>query len=85
MVDRSDSFDLITSSNNTQDSRSAANIAQLTVCARTTATHSFHVVARMLGHINFTVRVINLLTYLLTYLRKQCTLCLKKVHTLSSL
>ena len=84
-VEQSDSFDLLINTNNnnnnnnnsggarpsTRRGRSSANIAELTVCSRTTATHSFYLVARQLGHINFTVQVTYLLIYLLTYLTVQ--------------
>ena len=67
-VEQSDSFELLVSDarnnsyNMSRRARSTASVGRLTVCARTTATHSFHLVARQLGHINFTVHV---LTYLL--------------------
>lgn len=67
VAQRSDAFDLINNTTSTERTRSRANIGRLRVCARTTATHSFHLVARQLGHINFTVQVIHLLTYLLTW------------------
>ena len=69
VVEQNEDFDLIIVNNNntgdssTRRSRSAAHMGQLRVCARTTATHSFHLVARQLGHINFTVQV----TYLLNW------------------
>lgn len=62
VVEQNEDFDLIivnnnnTGDSNTRRSRSAAHMGQLRVCARTTATHSFHLVARQLGHINFTVQ-----------------------------
>jgi len=69
-VERSNAFELllnVSDRGQTRPSRSAAYTGRLRVCARTTATHSFHVVARQLGHINFTVQVRYLLTYLLTF------------------
>ena len=47
----------VTSWSASRSYRSSANAAQMTVCARTTATHSFHLVALKLGNINFTVQV----------------------------
>jgi len=76
-VEGSDAFELLVNNNNENSGegmptgrrgRSSANIGRLTVCARTSATLSFYLVARQLGHINFTVLVSYLLTYLLTYL-----------------
>jgi len=78
-VERSDVFELVMNNNNNNNGpsmrsggrgRSSASRSQLTVCARTTATHSFVLVARQLGYINFTVTVIlsfMLLTCLLTF------------------
>jgi len=64
-VERSDAFRLLpvinsrsrSSSSTSNGGQNAAHRAQLTVCARTTATHSFRLVARRLGHVNFTVQV----------------------------
>ena len=67
-MEQSDSFDLLVGNGHNVSydhaevssgrvRAAAASEARLTVCARTTATHSFHVVATQLGHVNFTVQV----------------------------
>ena len=64
-MEQSDSFDLLVGNSSYDHAEvssgrvraAAASEARLTVCARTTAMHSFHVVATQLGHVNFTVQV----------------------------
>ena len=77
-MEQSDSFDLLVGNSSYDHAEvssgrvraAAASEARLTVCARTTATHSFHVVATQLGHVNFTVQVNwHLLTHTHTHTR----------------